>query len=247
MGTVGSVVGGYCFVNTVSGTACLAPVAGALGNTTAIFPAFSGTVSLTNLSESITGTKNYTSGHLQIFSGAAGAFQVQAGVAYTGCSGISQDGWINRPNTSSPFLLTICAYNGTTGKQDTIPTWDANAQINLSGPVSPQPLFSGTGALQVWLIVANLTLTAAGSCSAGNMVLTITWTDDTGVLQSRDIISFPWAATLSAASGANDGTRGNAQKLIRQVSTTSPTYAIAIPTGCTGMTYAYDIHASRLL
>lgn len=250
MGTAGSVAGQYCLVNGTSGSTCLTTPTGALGTTTVTIPVGTGNVMVDSTFSSVTGVKNFQSGKLQVSSGATGAILLNpSSIAYPCSPTAGVEGWINRGSPTLPNTTTICEWNGSVYKNDTIASWGNYVASSVTAATPATPLFTpSSSALQVWMILADLTLTAPGAgCVAANMVLTLTWTDDTGVLQSRDIISFPWAATLAPSSGATDGTRGNAQKLIRQASTTAPTYAISIPASCTGITYAYNIHTARLL
>ena len=136
------------------------------------------------------------------------------------------------------------------------------AQLNSTGGIA-QAAFSGTGvssavsatsifspassSLQVWRWEFYIVETTAGTGCTGSYVLTVTWTDARGLNSYAPASgSLAWASPVSTVSGNSQGTGSTTRSSFMQQSTTPPTFAIAIPSGCSGMKYEYAFDALRM-
>jgi hypothetical protein len=231
--------GAGAYIPTVNNTSTFNTTAAA----TYTFPAASGTLPAIGSTQTWTALQTFNSAGAAFTSGSADAFRVIAGAAYSG----SNDGAFNRNNATTPAMMQV--YESSTGiaKNVTLPSYVTFSATGASAAVSATTLFTpSTAALQIWAVDAAVVQKTPGTACSGSFTVTVNWTDDGGSLNSYSLATFAWASANAAASGASNGTRADGHKLIQQTSTTAPTYAVSIPTGCTGMAYDWSVSAARI-
>jgi hypothetical protein len=208
---------------------------------------------LLNISFSQTLTANH-----RLTSGTGGAITVQPGAAYTSTS----DGVLNRTNapshgfgaSSTPSVIELYDTNGGSGpgssKLGVMPTHFTSGESGKAVAVSATNLFTAPGSAvqQVWIITGTITPTSTWSCGSGTgtLAMTIAWTDARGANSYSPISVAATSVSNAVASGTSMNGSYTFQTTIIQKSTTPATYAIAVPSGCTTVSFDYFVSAARI-
>jgi hypothetical protein len=208
---------------------------------------------LLNISFSQTLTANH-----RLTSGTGGAITVQPGAAYTSTS----DGVLNRTNapshgfgaSSTPSVMEVYDTNGGSGpgssKLGVMPAYFTSGESGKAVAVSATNLFTAPGSAvqQVWIITGTITPTATWSCGSGTgtLAMTIAWTDARGANSYSPISVAATSVSNAVASGTSMNGSYTFQTTIIQKSTTPATYAVAVPSGCTTVSFDYFVSAARI-
>lgn len=101
---------------------------------------------------------------------------------------------------------------------------------------------------QVWIITGTITPTSTWSCGSGTgtLAMTIAWTDARGANSYSPISVAATSVSNAVASGTSMNGSYTFQTTIIQKSTTPATYAIAVPSGCTTVSFDYFVSAARI-
>jgi len=135
-------------------------------------------------------------------------------------------------------------------KLGVMPAHFTSGESGKAVAVSATNLFTAPGSAvqQVWIITGTITPASTWSCGSGTgtLALTIAWTDARGANSYSPISVAATSVSNAVASGTSMNGSYTFQTTIIQKSTTPATYAIAVPSGCTTVSFDYFVSAARI-